>query len=548
MITKVTKKGTSFKGAALYYLHDKKSLTNDRVEFTRTQNLATDNPEMAWKMMAFTAMRHNEIKKGAGRSSTGNKLRKSVYTYILSWQPSEELSQEPAHAPTNEEMIKAGLDTLKILRLHEHESMIVGHNDTEHPHLHVIVNRVHPETGIVNTHSKDYTKLSDWAENYELEQGKILCHKRVENNERRRNGEYVKYREDKNKAEYHRWQREKTNQDFEKRQEDGKNLSQIHKKQRDKLFSTKENIAEDHRKELKERSRPFWASMYSQQKQERFELQEAKSSAISRLAYYVKNRNQERQHGTLDAKRSLLSGAYNAVINFKELENDLMKQQELKRKTFAEEMAQQSRIALKQSNNKHIRDLENLKAIQAKEESLMKARHSQESQKGAMDIASGKAKEEFDRIKRTQVLRNEYNKKSQGQPSDLKRDFNKRYMDATHEREKTTDLKKEFNKEQVKAPDIQKDFSDTKFVKKQQEKERPDNLKKGPEIKKEEKRAFRYINDNRRIEKNENQEKDSDIKKDFNKPRYLPDRPKKETGRGRFTNRDTGKDTGRELS
>ncbi len=37
--------------------------------------------------------------------------------------------------------------TLSDLGLSEHQSVIVCHNDTEHPHLHVMVNRVHPETG-----------------------------------------------------------------------------------------------------------------------------------------------------------------------------------------------------------------------------------------------------------------------------------------------------------------------------------------------------------------------------------------------------------------
>lgn len=43
MIPRVAKSGRSFKGAALYYLHDKGALTSDRVAFIETANLPTDN-------------------------------------------------------------------------------------------------------------------------------------------------------------------------------------------------------------------------------------------------------------------------------------------------------------------------------------------------------------------------------------------------------------------------------------------------------------------------------------------------------------------------
>jgi hypothetical protein len=74
MVPKVAAKGTSFKGAGLYYLHDKDALTSERVAFTRTENLATDDPDLALKMMAHTAMRQDEIKAANGSKHTGRKL------------------------------------------------------------------------------------------------------------------------------------------------------------------------------------------------------------------------------------------------------------------------------------------------------------------------------------------------------------------------------------------------------------------------------------------------------------------------------------------
>jgi hypothetical protein len=51
MVPKVAGKGKSFKGAGLYYLHDKKASTANRVAFTLTENLPTANPELALRFM-----------------------------------------------------------------------------------------------------------------------------------------------------------------------------------------------------------------------------------------------------------------------------------------------------------------------------------------------------------------------------------------------------------------------------------------------------------------------------------------------------------------
>ncbi len=55
---------------------------------------------------------------------------------------------------------------------------------------------------------------------------------------------------------------------------------------------------------------------------------------------------------------------------------------------------------------------------------------------------------------------------------------------------------------------------------------------------------YRFVNDNRRVEKSETQKKDSDIKKEFNKNRFVPNRQEKGEKGNRFTNRGTNKDSG----
>ena len=84
MVPKVAGKGRSFKGAGLYYLHDKKALTRERVAFTHTENLPTRDPDKAIKCMAWTALRANEIKARSGASTKGRKMTDPVYCYSLS--------------------------------------------------------------------------------------------------------------------------------------------------------------------------------------------------------------------------------------------------------------------------------------------------------------------------------------------------------------------------------------------------------------------------------------------------------------------------------
>jgi len=179
--------GRSFKGAGAYYLHDKAADTSERVAFTHTENIPTQDPEKALKWMAWTAIHAEELKRESGAKATGQPCTKPVFTFSLAWHPEQE--------PQEDEMIGAGRRALIALGLEDHETLMVAHSETDHPHIHLITNTVHPETGLVNTLSFSKLKLSKWAEEYEREHGKIYCEQRVENNEQREQSKFVKYRE-----------------------------------------------------------------------------------------------------------------------------------------------------------------------------------------------------------------------------------------------------------------------------------------------------------------------------------------------------------------
>ena len=154
-----------------------------RVEWTETRNLATNDPRRAARIMGATAADGSELKRLAGVKATGRKLTKPVCHYSLSWAKDER--------PDRQEMRRAVEGSLQALRLENHQVLIVAHNDTKHPHVHVIVNRVNPENGKAASLSGSKLNLSKWAERYERTQGKIRCQERVRNNERRARGERV---------------------------------------------------------------------------------------------------------------------------------------------------------------------------------------------------------------------------------------------------------------------------------------------------------------------------------------------------------------------
>ena len=133
--------------------------------------------------MAATAKAAPDLKRLAGGARGGRKLAKPVLHYSLSWAQDE--------TPDKREMSRAVDRSLEALGLEGHEALIVAHEDTRHPHVHVIANRVDPETGKAATLGNSKLPLSRWVEGYEREQGRIRCEMRVENNARRRAGEQV---------------------------------------------------------------------------------------------------------------------------------------------------------------------------------------------------------------------------------------------------------------------------------------------------------------------------------------------------------------------
>jgi hypothetical protein len=179
--------GRGFKGLSDYLLHDKKARTDERVEWTHTENMTVEHAHLAYREMSLTALNANTLKQEFGKALTGRKAQNPAYHLSLSWAKDQD--------PSREEMIAAGKDALKALGLERHQALFVCHNDEPQPHVHIMVNRVDRENGIMNTLSRSKRKLSAWAMKYEFSQGKILCEKRLESNRDLQQGKKPRHRD-----------------------------------------------------------------------------------------------------------------------------------------------------------------------------------------------------------------------------------------------------------------------------------------------------------------------------------------------------------------
>jgi hypothetical protein len=180
--------GRSFKGAAAYLLHDVKDRTaKARVAWTMTRNLATQNPDTAWRVMAAIAMDSARLKKEAGIRNTGRKQTNVVKHLVLSWHPDEKSTL------TREDMEAAIDGALAAISAQDRQALVIAHNDTKHPHVHILINRV-LENGTLLPDAYEWKNLQEWALTYQRDRKQSYCPQRELNAEARARAESTKYR------------------------------------------------------------------------------------------------------------------------------------------------------------------------------------------------------------------------------------------------------------------------------------------------------------------------------------------------------------------
>jgi hypothetical protein len=171
MIVRILSRGKSFKGLAAYLTHDPDAETKERVGFTHTLNCANDDVPSAVDEMLWTARRAELLKQEAGVRAGGRATENPVKHLSLNWAPDEK--------PSREHMIEATEDFLRHMKWDEHQAVIVAHDDKRHAHVHVMLNVIHPETGLRLDDDFERRRAQKWALEYEREQGRIYCEERL---------------------------------------------------------------------------------------------------------------------------------------------------------------------------------------------------------------------------------------------------------------------------------------------------------------------------------------------------------------------------------
>ncbi len=313
MVPKIAEGGASFVGAGAYYLGAAKAasvgeanggirsymlggsaadldLSNGRVGFSETRNLATDDPGEGFAVMQASFVRYQEMKKGA----RGRPLKDPVYSYSLSWAIDER--------PDQAAMIEAAEKTLELLGMSDHEAIFVSHIDKLYDHIHVIVNRIKPDfTGVVSK-SMDRFKLSAWAEDYERRHGKIHCEQRVRNNALRRSGFAVKDLVSKSRQEIEAERRSawpvlnglyKAEQDIIRDVsvlgDDA--LGQAHVAELEAVFAEVNAEADASCDRVLDAYRPTFAQAYSHEKKRAYDVKTRCSHPFERAAFVIANRD-----------------------------------------------------------------------------------------------------------------------------------------------------------------------------------------------------------------------------------------------------------------
>lgn len=328
MVPDIAAKGHSFKGAFAYYLHDKRQdaasphlETAERVAWTETRNLATDDPRIAKRVMIATALSADELKKAAGVRNSGRKSAAHVYAYSLAWHPDE------AGKLDQVEMTRAADASLKALGADHLQALIVCHSDRRHPHIHVIINRVDPATGKMHGFSNDRLQLSDWANAYERERGQILTPAREEKRQLREQfaakAERRDYAEKKRAESTARPSADKSPAAMLKEFGDAQKID--HRKQwadlaarqkvaRDRIYSAAGSAIKEAAARHKAETRPMWGQYFREQRAAEWAFQQREATIGGRIKNAMDATTQQRISGQLGS-RGALSATFGNVFS-----------------------------------------------------------------------------------------------------------------------------------------------------------------------------------------------------------------------------------------
>lgn len=316
--------GKSFKGLAKYILHDQRREgeesrnTSERVGWIQSFNLDGADGETSWRRMVSTAKSANALKEAAGIRKSKAPV-KTAFHYTINFNPKDELTQEILE--------KAVAESLAVYGMEHHQALAVEHRDTDHRHIHVMVNLIDPENGMsaatpvlqengkkASKLSFGHKKLSRWAQKFERDNRLTITEGRLANENKRSRGEKVQAKR-KTRNVYEREKREATTdrrRDFLKKQ-----------------YNDRASEIQHRTAELKEQHRQQWDILKEGYKSEKDAIRSDMSPAMKARAAEIKkgyksewrdlfsrHRRQEREFDRTN--RTVLGNPYYAYRAFKE--------------------------------------------------------------------------------------------------------------------------------------------------------------------------------------------------------------------------------------
>jgi hypothetical protein len=154
MIVKVQpsrKHSSSFKRLHEYLTQERDAETG--------QHVLRGDVVLSWNLLSFdTAAAEMQ-----GVASLNDRCKDAVCHYELSWPPGER--------PNRPQWTDSAVQTLKALGYENHQYMIVAHDDKEHFHIHIMANKVHPQTLRAPTRYNNWLALDGAARFLEAKYG-----------------------------------------------------------------------------------------------------------------------------------------------------------------------------------------------------------------------------------------------------------------------------------------------------------------------------------------------------------------------------------------
>jgi Relaxase/Mobilisation nuclease domain len=254
-----------------YLTHDADAKTEERVAWTHTLNCANDHVPSAVNEMLWTARDAELLKQEAGFRGGGRATENPVKHLSLNWSPEDN--------PTREHMIETTEEFLSHMKWQDHQAIIVAHDDKPYRHVHVMLNAIHPETGLKLDEGFEQRRAQAWALQYEREQGKIYCDQRLKNPEEREKSPprnvWVEFREDQQqfeRAEKSLSQQEEISPENQKnhKNDEWKFLKEIQRTERTTFFEQGKPEFSQLRlsiyREVREEFRGRWGEYYAAQR------------------------------------------------------------------------------------------------------------------------------------------------------------------------------------------------------------------------------------------------------------------------------------------